>query len=54
LVVALLNHVEFPDNGSTISGEELRKLPDISLPQVSHLLTLLLAAQQGDKPAAVG
>jgi len=46
LVVVYLNHVEFPDNGSTMSAAELAKLPDVSVPQMGHLLELLLAAQR--------
>jgi len=49
LVVVYLNHVEFPDNGSTMSAAELAKLPTVSTLQMGHLLELLLRAQQPAK-----
>jgi CubicO group peptidase (beta-lactamase class C family) len=49
LVVVYLNHVEFPDNGATMSEAELAKLPTISTSQMGHLLELLLRAQQPAK-----
>lgn len=45
LVIVYLNHVEFPDNGATMSEAELAKLPTISPSQMGHLLELLLHAQ---------
>jgi CubicO group peptidase (beta-lactamase class C family) len=45
LVVVLLNHTEFPPNGSTMSLEEYSKLPTVPVSDMSHLLELLLAAQ---------
>lgn len=45
LVVVLLNHTEFPPNGSTMSVAEYNKLPTVSVPDMGHLLELLLAAQ---------
>ena len=46
LVVVLLNHTEFPPNGSTMSVEEYNKLPTVTVPQMRQLLKILLAAQQ--------
>lgn len=46
LVVVLLNHTEFPPNGSTMSVAEYNKLPTVSIPEMGRLLELLLAAQQ--------
>jgi CubicO group peptidase (beta-lactamase class C family) len=45
LVVVLLNHTEFPPNGSTMPLEEYNKLPTVPVPEMGHLLKLLLAAQ---------
>jgi CubicO group peptidase (beta-lactamase class C family) len=45
LVVVLLNHTEFPPNGSTMPFEEYNKLPNVPVPDMGHLLKLLLAAQ---------
>ena len=44
-VIVYLSHVEFPDNGATMSEAELAKLPTISALQMGHLLELLLHAQ---------
>jgi len=49
LVVVYLNHAELPDNGSTMSAAELARLPDITVPQMGHLLELLLGAQSPTK-----
>jgi CubicO group peptidase (beta-lactamase class C family) len=49
LVIVYLNHVEFPDNGATMSEAELAKLPSISSSQMGHLLELLLRAQRSIK-----
>jgi CubicO group peptidase (beta-lactamase class C family) len=46
LVVVLLNHTEFPPNGSTMSVAEYNKLSTVTVSDMSHLLELLLAAQQ--------
>jgi CubicO group peptidase (beta-lactamase class C family) len=46
LVVVLLNHTEFPPNGSTMSVAEYNKLPTVRISDMSHLLELLLAAQR--------
>jgi CubicO group peptidase (beta-lactamase class C family) len=45
LVVVLLNHTEFPRNGSTMSLAEYNKLPTVPVSDMAHLLALLLAAQ---------
>jgi CubicO group peptidase (beta-lactamase class C family) len=52
VVVAYLNHTEFPDNASAMSETELRALPTISPEQMSVLLKLLLNAQQQQGPRA--
>ena len=46
LVVVYLNHVEFPDNAWEIDAAKLKALPTISKIQMSHLLQLLVEAQQ--------
>jgi CubicO group peptidase (beta-lactamase class C family) len=46
LVVVYLNHAEFPDDASAMPAAELNALPTISKPQMSHLLQLLVEAQQ--------
>jgi CubicO group peptidase (beta-lactamase class C family) len=46
LVVVLLNHTEFPPNGSTMSVPEYNKLPNVPMADMGHLLELLLASQQ--------
>ena len=46
LVVVLLNHTEFPPNGSTMSVAEYNKLPTVSVSEMGRLLELLLAAQK--------
>ena len=51
LVVVYLNHAEFPDNASAMPAAELKALPTISESQMSHLLQLLVEAQQ---PTPVG
>jgi CubicO group peptidase (beta-lactamase class C family) len=45
LVVVLLNHTEFPRNGSTMPLTEYNKLPNVSEADMRNLLGLLLAAQ---------
>ena len=45
LVIVLLNHTEFPTNGSTMPLAEYNKLPSVSVADMGHLLELLLAAQ---------
>ncbi len=45
LVVVYLNHTEFPDNASAMTAAELKALPTISQSQMSHLLQLLIDAQ---------
>jgi len=50
LVVVLLNHTEFPPNGSTMSLAEYNKLPSVPVSDMGHLLELLLAAQSPMKP----
>jgi CubicO group peptidase (beta-lactamase class C family) len=46
LVVAFLNHTEFPDGPQAASIAEVKKLPDIRVPEMSKLLSLLLLAQR--------
>jgi CubicO group peptidase (beta-lactamase class C family) len=46
LVVAFVNHTEFPDGLKAASAADVKKLPDIRVPEMSKLLTLLLAAQR--------
>lgn len=48
LVVAFLNHTEFPDNASAIPAAELKKLPDVPVSNMGKLLELLLAAQSAN------
>ena len=45
LVVVLLNHTEFPPNGSTMPLAEYNELPSVSVADMGHLLGLVLAAQ---------
>lgn len=45
LVVVYLNHTEFPDDASKLSGDAVKKLPSISHEQMGQLLKLLLDAQ---------
>jgi CubicO group peptidase (beta-lactamase class C family) len=45
LVVAFVNHTEFPDGPQAASAAELKELPDVPVSAMSKLLTLLLAAQ---------
>jgi CubicO group peptidase (beta-lactamase class C family) len=49
LVVVLLNHTEFPPNGSTMSLAEYNKLPNVPVSEMGRLLELLLAAQGAGK-----
>jgi CubicO group peptidase (beta-lactamase class C family) len=49
LVVVLLNHTEFPRNGSTMPLAEDNKLPNVPVQDMGHLLALLLAAQSHEK-----
>jgi hypothetical protein len=44
MVVAFINHTEFPDGSQAIAAE-IKKLPDVPIPVMSKLLELLLAAQ---------
>jgi CubicO group peptidase (beta-lactamase class C family) len=53
LVVVYLNHAEFPDNASAMSAAQLEALPTISKSQISHLLQLLVEAQQRTISAGV-
>lgn len=52
LVVAFLNHTEFPDSPQAASAAEVKKLPDVRIPEMSKLLALLLLAQyqKGNAP----
>jgi hypothetical protein len=43
-VVAFANHTEFPDGPQAASAAEVKELPDVPVPAISKLLTLLLAA----------
>jgi hypothetical protein len=45
LVVAFVNHTEFPDGPDATSTAEVKKLPDVPIPVISKLLALLLACQ---------
>jgi hypothetical protein len=45
LVVAFINHAEFPDGPQAAVAAEIKKLPDVPIPVISKLLELLLAAQ---------
>jgi CubicO group peptidase (beta-lactamase class C family) len=45
LVVAFVNHTEFPDNAQAMTRSELKKLPDVRAPDVGKLVALLLKAQ---------
>jgi CubicO group peptidase (beta-lactamase class C family) len=45
LVVAFLNHTEFPDNAQAMPAAEVKKLPDVRAPDVGKLVALLLKAQ---------
>jgi CubicO group peptidase (beta-lactamase class C family) len=45
LVVAFVNHTEFPDNAQAMTGSELKKLPDVRAPDLGKLVALLLKAQ---------
>jgi CubicO group peptidase (beta-lactamase class C family) len=46
LVVAFVNHTEFPDGPQAASTVEVKALPDVSVSAMGKLLTLLLAAQR--------
>jgi CubicO group peptidase (beta-lactamase class C family) len=45
LVVAFVNHTEFPDGPQAAPAPEVKELPDVPVSAMSKLLTLLLAAQ---------
>jgi hypothetical protein len=45
LVVAFVNHTEFPDGPQAASAAAVKELPDVPVSAMSKLLTLLLAAQ---------
>jgi CubicO group peptidase (beta-lactamase class C family) len=45
LVVAYLNHTEFPDDASGLTSDSMKKLPSISHDQMGQLLKMLLDAQ---------
>jgi hypothetical protein len=45
LVVAFVNHTEFPDGPQAASTAEVKALPDVPVSAMSELLSLLLAAQ---------
>ena len=47
LVVAYLNHTEWPDDAPTIPITELNKLSTVSRSEMGKLLKLLLDAQHG-------
>jgi len=49
LVVVYLNHAEFPDDASGLTGDAVKKLPSISHDQMGQLLKMLLDAQAGAK-----
>lgn len=46
LVVAFANHVEFPDGPQSAVAADIKKLPDVPIPAMSKLLSLLLGAQR--------
>jgi hypothetical protein len=46
LVVAFVNHTEFPDGPKANSADDIKKLPDVPLPEMATLLGLLTAAQR--------
>jgi CubicO group peptidase (beta-lactamase class C family) len=50
LVVVLLNHTEFPPNGSTMPLAEYNKLLNVPVSDMGRLLELFLAAQSPTKP----
>ena len=45
LVVAFVNHTEFPDNAQAMAATEVKKLPDVRAPDIGKLVALLLRAQ---------
>ena len=45
LVVAFVNHTEFPDNAQAMPAAEVKKLPDVRAPDIGKLVALLLRAQ---------
>jgi len=47
LVIVYLNHTEFPDDTSGLTGDTMKKLPSISHDQMGRLLKMLLDAQAG-------
>ncbi len=51
LVVAYLNHTEWPDDAPAMPVTELNKLPSVSRSQMGQLLKLLLDAQRGESNA---
>ena len=46
LVVAFVNHTEFPDGPQAAAAAEIKKLPDVRIPEMSKLLKLILLAQR--------
>lgn len=47
LVVAFVNHTEFPDSIGTSAAADLKRLPDVRVEEVGKLVSLLLRAQKG-------
>jgi CubicO group peptidase (beta-lactamase class C family) len=45
LVVAFVNHTEFPDDPRAATAEEVKKLPDVRVAEMSRLLKTIVAAQ---------
>ena len=45
LVVAFVNHTEFPDGPQAAATAEIKKLPDVRVPEMGKLLKLILMAQ---------
>jgi len=46
LVVAFVNHTEFPDDPKAATAEEVKKLPDVRVAEMGRLLKLILLAQR--------
>ena len=46
LVVAFVNHTEFPDGPKAATAEEVKKLPDVRVAEMGGLVRALLAAQR--------
>jgi hypothetical protein len=46
MVIAFVNHTEFPDDPKATSSAEVKRLPDVPIRDLSKLLTLLLQAQR--------